>query len=192
MVRADDAIWMQDSTEKRAVINSMMIMRAKPDINRCSDLINDRMVVTKDPESGQRRYNKATMYSNKLLHRYVWMEEHIFDIKDHVFTHHTKAQRSHAELLRMENISTYIIYLCVDQPFPAFWNRGADNPVIRGFFFVVVTDDIYVIAYVCSVYYRLLFQNGNVPTQSLLLQCKCLIPTHRTWLPTHRTCLEYI
>ncbi|ELT97405.1 hypothetical protein CAPTEDRAFT_205445 [Capitella teleta] len=89
LMKSSDAIWMQESNENKSVINSVMVFQGKPDLAVFRKLIKQRLVDAKD-KTGDRLFNKITMYTNRLLRNYVWVEDPDFDIEQHVYMYPEK------------------------------------------------------------------------------------------------------
>ena len=89
LVSSGDAIWLQDSKENRTIINTVLLMQGKGDIEAIRRKIMDSLLDPKDPDNPDKyMFHKARQYPSQIFHRYVWMEEENFDIKDHVFVFH--------------------------------------------------------------------------------------------------------
>ena len=97
MVSGEDAVWLQDSTENPAIINCLVHLDGKCDIKHFQEIVQDRLVNAKD-ELGQIALPKLKRYSTKLMHRFVWVEEDHFDIKDHVFLHEKRLPTNITEM----------------------------------------------------------------------------------------------
>ena len=80
----DDAVWFQDSKENYAIINSMMFLKGKFNIESFRDLVMEKIITAKN-ERNEWLAEKCICYPSKILHRYVWRKEEKFDIKDHVY-----------------------------------------------------------------------------------------------------------
>lgn len=97
LMKCNDAIWMQESSANKSVINSVMIIEGKPDIDVFRKLIAERLIHPKEND-GDRLFSKVTMYTNRLLRRYVWVKESDFDINEHVYTYPEKVPNDKKEL----------------------------------------------------------------------------------------------
>ena len=101
-----DAVWLQDSPNNKAIINSILIIKGQPDITKYWELMMNRMVSRRDPDNTcQLLFPKLSMYATRFLRRYIWVREEKFDIKDHVYFYDKLVPKSKTEL---EEVTGYI------------------------------------------------------------------------------------
>ena len=107
---ADDAVWLQDSPENRATINSLFELSGNPDVEKFRDVIGRRFVFVRDA-NGEKMFPKATRYLKYKSGRPVWIEERFFDMKDHVYLWEKTRPKNKEEL-------TELIGYLASQPLP--------------------------------------------------------------------------
>lgn len=116
MTDHNDAIWFQDTRTNMAIINSLMLLKGKPDIKKFEKTINERLVMAKG-DDGKLLFPKFTQYHKQIMHRHVWVQQENFDIGDHVYKWDKSLPQTKNEL------ESLIGYLC-SQPLPdgkALW-----------------------------------------------------------------------
>ena len=58
---ADDAVWLQDCPENKAIINSLFELGGSPEVEKFRDVIGRRFVFVRDAD-GEKLFPKATRY----------------------------------------------------------------------------------------------------------------------------------
>ena len=80
----DDAVWLQDSHENKAIINALFELGGTVDVERFRDVVASKFIFIRD-SNGNRMFPKATRYLTYKNGRPVWIEERFFDVKDHIY-----------------------------------------------------------------------------------------------------------
>ena len=71
MVSGDDSFWLQDKAENRGIINSLVKLEGKMDLEKYRKTFEERLVMLEDRRRpGKRLFPKLASYSAKILHRY--------------------------------------------------------------------------------------------------------------------------
>ena len=80
----DDAVWLQDSHENKAVINALFELGGTVDVESFRDVVSRKFIFVRDSE-GNKMFPKATRYLTYKNGRPIWIEERFFDVKDHIY-----------------------------------------------------------------------------------------------------------
>ena len=70
MMSGADSLWLQDTAENRAVINSLLTLDGEMDADKYRQIIMERMALVRDPKNHNKKLMpKITSYASKVLHR---------------------------------------------------------------------------------------------------------------------------
>ncbi len=116
LVEHDDAVWFLDSRENMSIINSLMLLKGKPDVEKWQKAMFDRIVDVRDGD-GVKMFPKMSCYATKMYGRDVWIKVRHYDVKDNCYLWDKSVPKSKTEL------ESLLGYIC-SQPFPekkALW-----------------------------------------------------------------------
>ena len=97
VVTGEDAIWLQDTPQNPAVINSFMTFKGPLELEKLRDVYLERFARCKG-EDGHLLCPNMFNYPSKMYSRFVWIPEEDFDIADHVFIYDGKVPESKKDL----------------------------------------------------------------------------------------------
>jgi diacylglycerol O-acyltransferase len=96
MATGNDAVWLQDTPNNRAIINAILSVKGTPNLEKCRQLVVERMIERTDPDAPTKPlFPKLTMYSAKVLRRFVWLKEADFKIEEHIHMYDKPIRNNH-------------------------------------------------------------------------------------------------
>ena len=94
-VPGNEAVWLQDSPTNRAIVNGVLQLKGKVDIEKLQKKMVKELILA---QNGHLKFPKLTAYPRKTLNGYVWVKDESFNVKDHIVMYDGEEPKNKKEL----------------------------------------------------------------------------------------------
>ena len=96
--KVEETPWLNDSAKNRTDINGLLMLDGKITAKTFQDLVNRKMVQSRNKDTGRLLYPRATRYVHTGFLNYYWLSEKNFKLKEHVYEWSANPCRSRTQL----------------------------------------------------------------------------------------------